>query len=116
MLIVTKKCMPIVTHCVVCFSVDLLLENGAKVNAKNKKKATSLHMAAQEGCQDCVDALLAAGADINAQSITGDTPLLKAVVKGMIETQMTTIDFHILLTVIGDKDLNYKCRLYSTLS
>ena len=66
------------------FSVDLLIAHGAKVTAKNNEKATALHMAAEEGCEDCVQSLLAAGADIDAQTKTGDTPLLRAAVRGKI--------------------------------
>ncbi len=67
--------------------MDFLIENDVKVNARNNEKATALHMAAEEGCGECVDALLAAGAEINAQTKSGNTPLLKAAARGKIEPQ-----------------------------
>jgi ankyrin repeat protein len=58
--------------------VLLLLDEGAKVNARAKGGATPLHLAAQEGCVDVVTILLARGAKINARDDKGYTPLKRA--------------------------------------
>ena len=58
--------------------VMLLLNQGAKVNARAAGGATPLHLAAQEGCADAVTMLLAKGAKINARDDQGYTPLKRA--------------------------------------
>jgi ankyrin repeat protein len=58
--------------------VTLLLNKGAKVNARSNDGATALHLAAQEGCADVVNHLLARGAQVNARDRQGRTPLVRA--------------------------------------
>ena len=50
-----------------------------KVNRKNSKGVSELMIAAGKGHLKTVEVLLAKGADINARSIKGLTPLLAAV-------------------------------------
>jgi ankyrin repeat protein len=58
--------------------VVLLLDRGAKVDARAKGDATPLHLAAQAGCLDAVTILLQHGADINARDSDGHTPMTRA--------------------------------------
>ena len=53
----------------------VLLESGAKVNAKDGYGRTPLHWAAEAGESDVVQLLVAAGADLNAAAEDGVTPL-----------------------------------------
>ncbi|MEY4642197.1 MAG: hypothetical protein RLZZ227_2191 [Pseudomonadota bacterium] len=81
--------------------IALLVEHGAKVNASSNVEEwakqvtdeprekwlppggmTPLMFAAREGCLDCIDELLKAGADINAATPKGITALLGAIING----------------------------------
>ncbi len=55
--------------------VQLLLEHGADVNARQEKGFTSLHGAAQRGDADAAQLLLGYGAEVNAKLDDGRTPL-----------------------------------------
>jgi ankyrin repeat protein len=55
--------------------VSILLERGAKVNARNAKGCTPLHNAADQGRANIVRLLLDNDADVNAISNEGETPL-----------------------------------------
>ena len=71
-------------HCAVFYNkkniVRLLIDNGAYVNAKNKKKIAPLHIAtfkSRESKQydsNIIELLIQKGADINAEDIDGFTP------------------------------------------
>jgi hypothetical protein len=59
--------------------IELLIDHGAKVNAKGPWGGTALHWACIRGCADAVDVLLHRGADVNARSDNdGSTPLFWA--------------------------------------
>ncbi|MFZ5562889.1 MAG: ankyrin repeat domain-containing protein, partial [Thermodesulfobacteriota bacterium] len=61
----------------------LLIEKGAKVNARGGKELTALHRAAFRNCVDVVRLLLESGADINARdTLFGYTPLEWAALAG----------------------------------
>ena len=69
--------------------VEVLLANGAGVNAKDSSGFTPLHMAAStrwvgavQGHKDVVEVLLANGADVNAKDSSGFTPLHMAARNG----------------------------------
>jgi ankyrin repeat protein len=55
--------------------VDLLLDNGADVDARQEGGWVALHEAAQDGDVEMIGALLAHGADVNARNDAGQTPL-----------------------------------------
>jgi len=54
--------------------IKLLLDGGANPNAQRGREA-ALHIAVRSGCLDCVKALVKAGADVNAKTKDGKTPL-----------------------------------------
>jgi ankyrin repeat protein len=56
-------------------TIDLLLANGANVNAKSKDGYTPLHRASVDGDKDVVELLLTHGANVNATTNDGMTPL-----------------------------------------
>lgn len=64
--------------------IDLLLDAGANPNAQRSREA-ALHVAVRSGCLDCVKALVVAGADVNAKTTDGKTPLHLAKFKGQRE-------------------------------
>ena len=54
---------------------ELLIAEGADVNAKNVVGQTPLHWAAMAGHKEIIELLIAAGADVNAKTKRGETPL-----------------------------------------
>ena len=64
--------------------IDLLLDNGANPNA-GRNNETAVHIAARSGCLECVKSLVEAGADVNAKTKDGKTPLHLAKLKGQRE-------------------------------
>ncbi len=56
-------------------AADLLLENGARVDAPNNDGSTALLVAAFFGHTEIVKSLLDAGADVNVRNQRGETPL-----------------------------------------
>jgi ankyrin repeat protein len=52
------------------------------VNKGNRMLVTPLHAAAEHGLQDVAAALIGAGAQLEAKTRTGETPLMKAVGEG----------------------------------
>ena len=66
--------------------VELLIAEGAGVNAKKKGESTPLHNAAWGGNKEIIELLIAEGADVNAQTISGVTPLDWAVMEDKSET------------------------------
>jgi len=73
--------------------VEMLLNNGANVNAKNSYGVTALHIASREGHTDIVAMLLAAGADVNIKSDFGDTVLLRASNNGNTEIVSMLLEY-----------------------
>jgi len=65
------------THCHVD-AAEVLLDKGAKIDAKATGGTTPLDVAAQAGCVDLVNLLLAKGAKINLRDDQGRTPLGRA--------------------------------------
>lgn len=61
-------------------TVQLLLDKGADINAKNRRSAMPLHWAVHD--EASVRLLLSRGAQINARQIEGRTPLYQAAVLG----------------------------------
>ena len=62
--------------------IEILLKNGANVNARDKFKQTPLHLAILHGHSTIVEILLQNGANVNAKDRFKQTPLLLATQKG----------------------------------
>ena len=62
-------------------TAEVLLNNGADVNAKNKYGWTPLHLAAEKDASATAEVLLKQGADVNAKDKYGFTPLHDAAEK-----------------------------------
>jgi hypothetical protein len=65
---------------------ELLIANGADVNAKGGDEATPLHWAAYNGRKEIVELLIAEGADVNAKDEVGETPLDRTAILDKKET------------------------------
>ena len=59
-----------------------LLENGADPNKGNSEGQTALMRAAMNGCLNCVDILVDAGAYVNGRDDSGRTALLCCLIEG----------------------------------
>jgi hypothetical protein len=66
--------------------VELLIAEGADVNAKNDNDGTPLHLASIRGHKEVAELLIAKGADVNAKNDNDGTPLRDAAEGGRKET------------------------------
>ena len=75
-------------------AVQMLLDHGAAVDAKDGEGRTPLHWAAGEIEEDAgvIEELLARGAAVNAQDKDGDTPLHTAVANGHVAVVKTLLN------------------------
>ena len=59
--------------------VELLLDNGARINSKDRSRMTALHIAVTGEHKDVVSLLLERSAQIEAKAYYGETPLMRAI-------------------------------------
>ena len=85
------------------------LAHGANIETKNKLQRTPLFLCCENGCLECVVALVEAGADVNTEDHMPNTPLTVAIQKGNLEL----IRFLIAQPAI---DMNAVTRGYTPLS
>ena len=72
--------------------IQLLIDRGADVNAKNGLDCSSLRFAAENGSIDAVKLLIANGADLNSRDNHGETPLMWAARMGQSENTKYLIE------------------------
>lgn len=60
-----------------------LIAHGAEVNGRDYERGTALHLATEEGNIKCMLALLMAGAEMDVRMKNGDTPIMRAAIRGM---------------------------------
>ncbi|XP_068219711.1 uncharacterized protein [Palaemon carinicauda] len=89
---------------------ELLLENGANVNAVDNHDRTPLLLAAYRGNKQIMQVLLDAGADVNCQDWMGRTALHWAAKEGSIDTVQMLLDYKANTTIT-----NKEGHLYSNL-
>ena len=85
------------------------LAQGANIETKNKLQRTPLFLCCENGCLECVVALVEAGANVNTKDHMPNTPLTVAIQKGNMEL----IRFLIAQPAI---DMNAVTRGYTPLS
>jgi ankyrin repeat protein len=73
---------------------QLLLANGAQVNARGLREETPLHMAMYDGHREVAEVLLASQADLDARNTAGETPLHLAVRKGYRDLVELLLEHH----------------------
>lgn len=71
---------------------ELLLAEGADIDAKSSNRNTPLHYAVDKGHKEIAGLLIAKGADVNAKNAGGDTPLHVAVRGGKGKVSGLLID------------------------
>lgn len=73
---------------------ELLLENGANIDAGDANGNTALHWAAFKGNETCVRLLLKRGAKVDATDFNYDTPLSWAARKGSVSIINILLDYN----------------------
>ena len=71
--------------------VEVLIDAGADIEAKNEKGSSPLHRACSEGALDTVKLLVKAGAGVRVADNRGETCLMYAVYRGHTETVRTLL-------------------------
>ena len=72
--------------------VQLLIREGADVNAEGDHQGTPLHLAAEAGCEEVVEVLLSGGADLKRRDWTGRSPLHYAARSGHLGVVETLVE------------------------
>jgi len=83
--------------------VQLLLDNGAPVNAQSRSRNTPLHMAARSNSVDIVNLLLEKGASGNTQNNSGNTPLHNAVQKSKVEMVKALLQHNVDVRITNNR-------------
>lgn len=85
-------------------SAKLLIANGANVNEHDiRDHQTAVHVAASIECEETLEFLYAQGADFNAQSRSGNTPLMMAAHNGNLKIVKLLIELGADVNVRNNK-------------
>lgn len=71
--------------------IETLLNNGARIDARDGSERTALLVATQANAVDAARALIAAGANVNAKDNIQDSPYLYAAAEGRLEILRLTL-------------------------
>jgi len=66
-------------------TAEILIRQGADVNAEMRNGETPLHLAAEYGHKEMAQLLIEQGANVNAKTQTGESPLHRAAANGHVE-------------------------------
>jgi ankyrin repeat protein len=88
--------------------VELFLARGARVDARDDTGHTALHHVTRDGSRAAMEALLAAGADPNAVSAVGRTPLHLALALGSFNGCKLEGDDRLKLLLVAGADPDYE--------
>ena len=81
------------------------IKHGANIDGTDNVSRTPLHFAAANGENiDLIDELISKGANVDAQSIGGDTPLMKAIMFDNAEAVKALIDHNADISIKNEND------------
>ncbi len=97
--------------------VKLLIENGAKIDLKDKNGLRSIHYAALHGRLDIINLLIRCCSNCNEQAFNGDTPLHLAIQSGHADIVYQFIHYNADITLTNNQfksSLDLACELGKT--
>lgn len=96
--------------------VNLLLQYGAEVDARDANECTPLHWAAYKNNYTCVRRLLENGANPDASDLNNDTPLSWVALKGHLESLEILLEYNCRVNTTNLSGSSPLSRLLCTIS